>query len=443
MKKNIVYLSLFLILLQLLLGNVSQKILKFEKSSRIEDVTRTNKYTSAVIIKEKYPYCTTYLYDGKGNQIYEYTLEKSYFMKVTPVDQYDLFIMIIRRGFKDANGKYSKDLIQALDINSHKVVWEASSTAISYNISPDEKYLITANSFDPEGEMGKCPFELIYIKDGSKKSYSFDYLRATFLDNENILLLSMETIENPDFYNQEYFKVKSEKELIMQEKIRLRRNFKEGQLSDQDYKRLNEEITGKLDSIDKKIRDFHIGVTNEGAIFLKNPESNRFKSTSIKAFIYNINNDKIENEKFLYDEKGSEIYFEVEPMLGTINIDSTKNIYIYAYVMDEVNEVILNAALFKFNKDLELKWQKNVDKDESLIKIIHNNKFNFMLKNKQDAYIVNNDDGSDIDLPTFLVRNSDIQSTDLKWDRPFSVIKIYNNVRIDSPNSSIILINDY
>jgi hypothetical protein len=66
-----------------------------------------------------------------------------------------------------------------------------------------------------------------------------------------------------------------------------------------------------------------------------------------------------------------------------------------------------------------------------------------MLKNKQDAYIVNNDDGSDIDLPTFLVRNSDIQSTDLKWDRPFSVIKIYNNVRIDSPNSSIILINDY
>ena len=442
MKKTIVYSILIVFIFnlsQILAANTPKKIIQFAENTEIYDVDMSKHYISVLVKQQNTLQFSAYLYDRNGDIKFEYASAEKYIVKAAGIDQYSYFLVVTRGSTAPLEDSHTPDIIQVFDTKTRKLVWETKSFSISYELSPDRKWLVTTRPLGPDG------IELINMVDGSKRSLNIYCSQALFFDNENILVAFQRSTENKNYVDSlnrlysEYRETGDEKVSL---DFRYHRKNLAGSISKNDYDQQRKRLSAKEDSIDSIIRDLENKTVKDesGKIVAIVPRSqnDRWIRNTVKIAIYNIINGTSILEKDLYDNNGNKIFISPDSEVGKINIDSEGNIYVYGNLGTNKPRI---RSLLKFNKSFILQWQK-IFENSSLKKLIYNNNIYFLERQNDQINIINNGNGESGNLSDFINQHPDIQISDIYQNINENTFKFLSNLKIDWKNSAISIIND-
>jgi hypothetical protein len=443
MKKTVLNAILIVFLLKLtriLAATTPDNTIQFDKNTKIYDLDVSKSYICVLVQRQNSPWFSAYLYDRNGQVRFEYVSDTIYIVKAAVIEQYNSFLIVVRGSTLPLEDSKSPEVIKAFDIKTKKLIWQTTAYAFSYEISPDQKWMITAV---PTWARHPSDYgsELICLNDGSKKSIRGPYGRSAFLNNENVVLSSQEWMENPDYNDQGFSKLELEEHAIVDSILHLRWIYENKviEITKNDFEERKKKLEEKRDNIYKKMHELRTQpiIDNrsiEVGRMLK-PLPLRSIPKCIKLSIYNIEKENIVKESSIFSEKGGIIWGFEEPTIGSINIDGTGGIYIFADIRDSTT---WGRSIIKFDRNFKLIWQRNLDEYDNVNKICHGDEFHFYIHRMgNQGYLIDNENGRDIEISDFISRYNNIQLSDIEKSRPNDITKVFKYINVDIKTAKI------
>ena len=367
-KYNYLIVTCLLLLWNALFGQNIKKI-TYDESEEIMQVTITSNFLTTVTFNKALKTSSIYLYKKNGIEVYKSENLGKHILFVSPIEN-DKTLSFIEEDvvFSNHSEEYN-DKLTTLDYLTGKIIFEATVSASQYEMSPNQKYILTRI---PAFEKA-CPLKILSLETGSQLDLPAELNKrtgVTWLDNDRIVLVYQQQKQNPEYNKSEYVKrYKQVKELERNMKI-IDHDFKKGLIAEEEAKR-------KKDAIQKRI----VALENKK---IETPPRKYIASAS-KFQIYNITTGQIEIEKTLY--LPSKIEFQVsrpERSGGTVFTDGDNNIYIVGATVEPYQRCIL-----KLNKNFQYSWHKIIPNNSRITKIEKRGKLHFeILVPNQKPYFI-------------------------------------------------------
>jgi hypothetical protein len=432
MKLMLILLLIFTFLV--FAAKTENKILQFNSGEKIIYADATENYISTITWRETDRNYKTYLYNWKGESLFEFGFVKAPISQSVPIDQFG-FLVIIIGGDHEAG---EPNIIKSFDVHSGKLMWEIQSTALDYEFSPDRNWLINSRP------LSYC-LELINIKSGTMKPLNISFQEAHFIDNKNILLASQTSSRIREDEDPGVEKIRLAIDEIQETRSKLGYNYQNRitSITKDEYDKQWQKLYAKEDSLNNIIDTITtrtIIKDKDGNILYKSPESKgyKLKHNTVSVVIYNINDGSITNEIQLHDKAGNNLFIFRELGIGPVHIDQESNIYFYADV--ETGNVKF-LSLLKFNRNFELQWQKPMER-ASLKKIIQNGNLFFLEHKAGKICFINNENGVSVDTSDFRKSHPDVSISEIVQKNHVFTIKILDGIKIDRINSTISIENN-
>ncbi len=337
----------------------------------IANVSEKGDYISVCSLDRKENAMIAFLYDKSGKEVLKISHPRNDLILFAEYAMLHNFYLVVFMGREGEYGhEQEDDLIRAININDGSTIWEAKSNAAHYEVSPDEKYLIT--KMPPEFERSG-PFEIINLADGCKVSINLklNSYRATFYGNDKVLLGYNKIVKLPLDEN------------INQERLRWRRT-----LTDKEQKLEDEYEKGTISKIDyEKGKD---AISAE--FFKRNKEYSdllapKYENAGINIIIYNFIEDRIENEKLITGPNGEKYILDYyDGQVGSISSDSSGNIY--CHCVDYHSAEYPQNFFLRLDNMMNLQWTtKQFDKRGTAKYIIKNTPY-FVISDKEKPFFI-------------------------------------------------------
>lgn len=416
MSKKIKFITIIIVVLFTFLNSIAQNSSKIKNlKGSINIIESTDNYFAIITYLPEVYKNIVYLFDEKGNKLFEKGDFESSVLKAVTIESLNIFV-VITQGCIGRDG-----LIRAYNLKDFSIIWETYSNASSFEVSPDGRHILTKA---PDFELDS-PFEIIKLQDGSKiiPKINAGYYSAGWLDNQRIIIGKQIATRNPKF-KEEYRLINKELEKINQSMFKLRIQVKNKEISKKEYQEQYSLIQPKRESLAKKKSSIGKNIR----IWLDEGSYMR---------IYNIDKNEIELEQFIFVEEKIPFNLCEENIFGNINVDVNKNIYLYGYIQSKDKNSMKTHCLLKLDKNLNLIWKNNIEKYSRLMKVVYKNDIEFKVIKKSNIIgKIDNKTGS------IIKDNQFISSTDkLREIRFFNGIgpdvMSINGWKINRKNNSI------
>jgi len=426
MKKITVLLFMMISIIQ---PQTIKKVVQFTDSETIDIVTESENYIGVTISVNSFQALPrAILFNKNGDIVFEIEdPERSEFIIAEPVESLGYFITVRRGGGKVL------DQIRAFSLNTGEKVWETEANACAYELSPNKKFMITVG--DPGTERTGI-FEIINLKDGSKVDFGYNYNKycAAWLDEERIVFVFQEweknELGNVQQDTVQDFKIQNSK--IKSELFQNENFLKKGLITQSEYDKRKKELNEQKAKLEKTIPKL---TKSEGGRILHPSIQSSPKPKTIKLVIYDMKNNEIDQEKYLYKGDGGKIHIGPFPNASkTINVDKDKNIYIYGYDTFENNR---QYYLVKFSKDLNFIWTTKMGIGD-ITRFSTDSSIYFRSKSADNVTMIDINTGNLISLDEFKMKNPNFKNIDISYNYRRSKVKIESTCIIDHPNKTIL-----
>ncbi len=405
---------------------IAQEVVRIKMDVNIEinELSESENYVCVQLRDKINDRMSAILFDKKGKEILRvFDPVRSTILLAEFIEKSNTFIVISQgyEGYQEIEQR--NDLIQAIDPNTKKIIWQAESNAEFYEISPDKKYLLTKAIPDDDR---RGSLEIIDLSNGSKlfSDPLLSNFRAIWLDSENIALV--------------YNGIR-----IIQPDEKIRNEFREWDVNVlEKHKKLRELYDERViskDEFDKKWDELlkeRLDKSNQYAKLL-NPK--RDKET-ITVTHFNIFQKKVTESKKIYDINNNRIVLDYnDGFLGSLVKDDLSNIYIHC--VDYFSEPTVYDYFIKINSSFDLVWQTERIKRISFARYIINQiPYHAFLK-EGITYYIGYKDGK---VEEFKRSELDFQDIPSIQTVPYAFRKVIkfesvNTCKIDFQNNSIII----
>lgn len=350
--KKVILIFLILYCMQNVSAQEQANVFSLKDDEALQEIKESKNYIVVSTGNDKTTYDNAYVFDTKGNIVFTPMEFERDVVTAFPIESYNTLLVIL-----NSEGPLNNNLLRAYDLTTRTIKWEIELNAGSYEISPDEKYLMTNGVGYSESEL-YSPFTIINLNDGTKRNISvnFDKCYTNWLSTEKIVIIINQEEHTKEYKAllEKYQIIENKLEPIYQEREELSEKLKNKLITELDFKK-------RIDN-----NNYQYGKLIEEWRQLNNLKVNKYQYSVAKMMIYNLVTDKIEFEKEIYNSKGEGFY--IEPLAGSdthgkIFMDSNNDMYILGFVI--INNSKPERSLIKLNQNGNIEWSKNIEKDLS------------------------------------------------------------------------------
>lgn len=417
--------------------------LKLEPSEKIVDTKVYPSFVTTVSRNNNSGNSKIDIFSKSGEKIFEkrFLQSKVKFFSINPDNESGIYIVSTDKKL---------DNIVSFDFKKGNEKWTVTSSALSYEMSENGKYLITNISI-MDGR--NTPFEIINAETGEKvfsEKFNISFY-AKWLDNENIVFAfqEYEKLINPKYI--ELDEIKKEKSELVHQSQLLFIKHKRQELTDSDYTEQRGILDDQINKNENKRMQLTKKYKNEDVSKVKKTSNNRlagyrkpatfrknlYKFLPTKLKIFNINSNTFVKENNIFNGRNEPLYIGNIYQPHFLNVDKNKNVYIMG---KKNNNERYDAYLLKIDDELSLDWEYHINHPFNLITVEGKNELYFGFKNDQDQYYFINDSKQKIK-PEQMIGDGIIPAdTEIKslFNRGRNTFRT-NDTYIDKRNDKIII----
>jgi hypothetical protein len=335
----------------------------FSSDQKIIDYSTSSGYISMITKRSAYPYYTGYLYKKNGLKLFEKTLSKGKFLLNLPLEKAGIHLIAI----SGHEGDEESDRMYAYDLENGNLIWEATSVAAHYDISPNQKALLT-RSLPVDGRSAQM--EVIYLSDGRKELIGIPFVSARWYTDSTIIFVQQFTKKNVNVEKKLRHLFEQRKKL-QHAKRKLSLQLKNEMIEKNEYQQ-------RLDRISRDQFNLRAETKRVGR------NSQRTTLQPANVALYNTANKTIELIKEVRTANRSTFFMSNDTPIGSIFIDrENADIFLIGNAISD-QEKRITSEIVKLDKNFNLDWSQDVSNYTP--KIYITDQSNVLLLLKMNAY---------------------------------------------------------
>jgi hypothetical protein len=406
-----------------------QKTINLLGDETVISITQSEEYINVISSNPNSKYKLE-VYNQEGKSIFKTDYIENGIKLAQTLNGPHSLIYILQGGSKNRIKAESLDKIISIDLKTGTENWSIDSYSDNYEISPDQKYLIT--NVQPIVSNVNAPFEIINLSNGNKtlqKNFNYVY-HAIWYDVDKILFAFQEFNKEKNPKYNEMLVAEKNMEGIIHKRSLIRYKYKNGEISEKEYFAQKTILDQKIENFSKKKKQFS---------YRRNSiQKNKYELLPAKLGIFNIKTNMFEIEKSIFSEDGEPVFLQNLHIAGLLSVDKDKNVF-FRGKKNKSSEKFKDRII-KLDNKLDNVWEYHINHPYGFAKIIKNNEVYFGIKNKSDYYLLSTEKKqikSQIDILNIIPKNISEEKMFMQ-----QLVNIHENISVKKDGRTINISNE-